>query len=224
MKIHKTYFIIIIILLTVCLINQYSTIENLSKENKEISYQSKELKKYIDRMNKNIVSLKQELERDASFNSFIHFNPDNITEPSEVNYIQLHYALKDTKLSSYINSFLLAEKHYNINALFIIGVVANESAWLTSNRALKQNNVTGYAVYSDDSVGASFPSIDDCILKTAELISKDYIDPQGKYYNGLSVSDINTMYSSDDTWDDTVTDVGNQLKDRVNEMVKLFCS
>lgn len=234
MKSYKLYLILTTTLCTIslfCIVNQRSTIKNLTKdiniltdENKKMSDASKELKISIDIMDKNIVSLKHELENDASFKSFVHFNPDNITEPSGITYKQLSYALNNTKLSAYIDSFLSVEKHYNINALAMVGIVANESAWLTSDRTLRQNNVTGYAVYSDSSEGASFSSIDESILKTAELLAKDYIDPQGKHYNGLSVSDINIMYSSDSEWYDTVSSIGNQLKDRVNKMVELLYS
>lgn len=234
MKPYKIYLILTTTLCTIslfCIVNQRSTIKNLvenintlSEENKKMSNTNKELKKSIDIMDKNIVLLKHELENDASFNSFIHFNPENITEPSGVTYEQLSYALNNTKLLTYIDSFLSVEKHYNINALAMVGIVANESAWLTSDRALRQNNVTGYAVYSDSSKGASFSSIDESILKTAELLSKDYIDTKGKHYNGLSISDINIMYSSDSEWSNTVSSIGNQLKDRVNKMVELLYS
>lgn len=234
MKPYKIYLILTTTLCTIslfCIVNQRSTIKNLvenintlSDENKKISNSNKELKKSIDIMDKNIVLLKHELENDASFNSFIHFNPDNITEPSGVTYEQLSYALNNTKLLAYIDSFLSVEKHYNINALAMVGIVANESAWLTSDRTLRQNNVTGYAVYSDSSKGATFSSIDESILKTAELLSEEYIDTKGKHYNGLSISDINIMYSSDSKWSNTVSSIGNQLKDRVNKMVELLYS
>ena len=229
MKMHKFYSITITFL---CIVsscyalnqrfkaqNSISNIELLEEENKKLSVLSKELKKSIDIKDKNIVSLKQELEKKSSFNTPVHFNPDNITEPSGVSYEQLSYALKDTNLLDYIDSFLTVEKTYNINALAMIGIVANESAWLTSDRTLRQNNVTGYAVYSDSSKGASFLSIDECIIKTAELLSKDYLNPQGKYYQGLSVSNVNIMYSSDEKWDDTVSNIGSKLKNEINEIV-----
>ena len=209
--------------------NQASTIDTLNKkiniltkENKEAKSSSKELKKTIDRMNKNIVSLEHELEKKGSFNSFVYFNPNNITEPSGVTHEQLSYALKDTKLSACIDSFLSVEKHYGINSLVMVGIVANESAWLTSNRTIKQNNVTGYAVYSDSSKGASFSSIDESILKTAELLFEDYVNPQGRFYKGLSISNVNEMYSSDSEWDNTVESIASQIKDRINSMVEII--
>ena len=175
-------------------------------------------------MDKNIISLEQELKTNSSFNSFVHFNPNNITEPSGVSYEQLAYALKDTKLSAYIDSFLTVEKNYGINSLAMIGIVANESAWLNSDRTQRQNNVTGYAVYSDSSKGVSFSSIDESILTTAKLLQTDYINPQGRFYNGLSVSDVNIMYSSDAKWNSTVASVANQLKDKINEVANLINS
>ena len=229
--------ICIIILSSLCaisiiyIVNQYqknkqltSEITSLKTENEKIKISSKELKNTIDIMDKNIISLEQELKTNSSFNSFVHFNPNNITEPSGVSYEQLAYALKDTKLSAYIDSFLIVEKNYGINSLAMIGIVANESAWLNSDRTQRQNNVTGYAVYSDSSKGVSFSSIDESILTTAKLLQTDYINPQGRFYNGLSVSDVNIMYSSDAKWNSTVASVANQLKDKINEVANLINS
>ena len=229
--------ICIIILSSLCaisiiyIVNQYqknkqltSEITSLKTENKKIKISSKELKNTIDIMDKNIISLEQELKTNSSFNSFVHFNPNNITEPSGVSYEQLAYALKDTKLSAYIDSFLTVEKNYGINSLAMIGIVANESAWLNSDRTQRQNNVTGYAVYSDSSKGVSFSSIDESILTTAKLLQTDYINPQGRFYNGLSISDVNIMYSSDAKWNSTVASVANQLKDKINEVANLINS
>ena len=229
--------ICIIILSSLCaisiiyIVNQYqknkqltSEITSLKTENKKIKISSKELKNTIDIMDKNIISLEQELKTNSSFNSFVHFNPNNITEPSGVSYEQLAYALKDTKLSAYIDSFLTVEKNYGINSLAMIGIVANESAWLNSDRTQRQNNVTGYAVYSDSSKGVSFSSIDESILTTAKLLQTDYINPQGSFYNGLSISDVNIMYSSDAKWNSTVASVANQLKDKINEVANLINS
>lgn len=229
--------IFIIILSSLCaisiiyIVNQYqknkqltSEITSLKTENEKIKISSKELKNTIDIMDKNIISLEQELKTNSSFNSFVHFNPNNITEPSGVSYEQLAYALKDTKLSAYIDSFLTVEKNYGINSLAMIGIVANESAWLNSDRTQRQNNVTGYAVYSDSSKGVSFSSIDESILTTAKLLQTDYINPQGRFYNGLSVSDVNIMYSSDAKWNSTVASVANQLKDKINEVANLINS
>ena len=229
--------IFIIILSSLCaisiiyIVKQYqknkqltSEITSLKTENEKIKISSKELKNTIDIMDKNIISLEQELKTNSSFNSFVHFNPNNITEPSGVSYEQLAYALKDTKLSAYIDSFLTVEKNYGINSLAMIGIVANESAWLNSDRTQRQNNVTGYAVYSDSSKGVSFSSIDESILTTAKLLQTDYINPQGRFYNGLSVSDVNIMYSSDAKWNSTVASVANQLKDKINEVANLINS
>lgn len=227
MKLNKIYSIFITSLFVSSLFyisKQHSDIDALSNKNKEISESSKELKKIIDIQKENIVSLKQELENNKGFKNTVYFDPNDITVLSEASYEQLSYVLKDTKLSKYIDSFLTVEKTHNINALAMIGIVANESAWLTSNRTLRQNNVTGYAVYSNDSKGTTFSSIEECIVKTGELLKEDYINKNGKHYKGLSISDINIMYSSDEEWDNTVSSIGYQLRDKINEIVELIYS
>lgn len=47
------------------------------------------------------------------------------------------------------NAFVDAEKKYGVNAFFMAGIVALESGFATSRRALEDNNLTGYEVYSD---------------------------------------------------------------------------
>ena len=101
--------------------------------------------------------------------------------------------LKGTKLEGIEQALLNAEKEYNVNAIFLTSIVANESGWGTSKRAQTQNNLTGYAVYHDLSRGTTFSSKDQCIYGTAKLLANNYLNPNGKYYNGTSIYDVNKI-------------------------------
>ena len=197
-------------------VNLQQEIYESSKENFDLIQLNKELRLENNSINEHNLVLTKELE-EGSFKSKVSFNCENITEPSNVTYEQLKYALKDTKLHKYSEVFVEVEEKYSINSLFMVGIVANESAWLKSGRVLNQNNVTGYAVYSDSSKGRDFNSIEECILETARLLNEEYVNKEGKHYNGLSVSDINKKYSSATDWDSIVISIANNTRDKINK-------
>lgn len=91
-----------------------------------------------------------------------------------------------------------AEQTYNVNAFTMAAIVALESGFATSRRAVEDNNLTGYEVYSDDSEGKLFPSQDDSILQTARHLSVNYLTEGGTYYKGLSVDDVQLSYCPDE--------------------------
>ena len=176
---------------------------------------NKELNMTIDTINEHNIVLKSELET-GGFKEKVNYNPSDVSELSGVTYEQLKYALRNTKLSKHVDTFLKVEEKYGINALTMVGIVANESAWLGSDRAKRQNNVTGYAVYSDSAKGATFSSVEESILKTAEVISTEYLKETGKHYNGKSTKAINTMYSADPDWYNIVNKIAGDIQDDIN--------
>lgn len=54
-----------------------------------------------------------------------------------------------SKIIASASAFVEAEKKYGVNAFFMAGIVALESGFATSRRAIEDNNLTGYEVYSD---------------------------------------------------------------------------
>ena len=192
------------------------TMGEVTKKNEELLVSNKELKLELDTINEHNLVLTQEIE-EGGFKTKANFNSNNVCDPSNITYEQLKYALKDTKLHPYTETFLEVEEKYSINTLFMVGIVANESAWLNSGRTLNRNNVTGYAVYSDESQGKDFNSIEECILETARLLNEDYINSEGKHYNGLSVLDINKKYSADKNWNSIVISIATDMKNKINE-------
>ena len=195
--------------------DNYESIKQLEKLQEELR-KSKEQNKDI---NSKYDKVKGEIDRMLEK---VSFNPNNVTEPSNATEYHMKKALKGTALSKESASFIEAEKKYKVNALFLAGIVANESSWGTSNRAVSQNNLSGYAVYNDGAKGACFDSWRESILETAKLLSKDYLNPKGKYYNGTSTYDVNTLYcqvggQADYSWSKTVSSIANDFTNKINE-------
>jgi beta-N-acetylglucosaminidase len=140
------------------------------------------------------------------------WNPNNVTTTSHVSEIGLSLALKGTGLEGLEASFIEAEKEYGINALFLTSLIAQESAWGESNRAKTQNNLSGFAVYSDSAPGKTFSSKHESIMATASLLRNNYVDSDGRH----GVHAINEKYSADPNWAESITAIANKLVKEVN--------
>lgn len=138
------------------------------------------------------------------------FNPYDITVPSNLNSERFYQLLGDTGLVDVAWVFSYAEEHYGINSLFLVGLTALESSWGTSNRAIHQNNLTGYNIVSDQS-NYSFETRADSVLATAKLLATHYVPEDGKYHSGLSVWGINEKYCAQSDWADKIVSIVNRL-------------
>lgn len=126
--------------------------------------------------------------------------------------------MKGTGLEGLGSWYLKAEQVYGVNAIFLVALTAQESTWGTSNRAVTQNNLSGYAVYSDSAEGATFDSKGESIMDTAKLIGEKYINPDGEYYNGTSVASVNIRYCPGDRghWSSSITKIAYDLVNKIN--------
>lgn len=127
-------------------------------------------------------------------------------------------ALQDTELYKLIPYFIEAEETYGVNVFALIGLVANESSWGTSTRAVNDNNLTGYAVYSVNSRGKVFSSKRESILETARMLKTDYLDPEGIWFNGKSLWDVNKKYcvtpGNEYKWANTINKISYKLQNK----------
>lgn len=112
-----------------------------------------------------------------------------------------------SKLRGTAGSFINYQNTYGVNALLMLGVAINESAYGTSSIATSKNNLFGLnAVDSSPGQSANFyPSVDSCIKDFAETyMSKQYLNSSNwKYYGGFlgdKASGINIKYASDPYW------------------------
>lgn len=160
----------------------------------------------------------------------IVYNPMDITEVSGISANELYDTLiniNNGKLAKYAWTFKECEDLYGINAFFLVGLVAQESGWDTSNRANYQNNLTGYAVYNNQSKGMSFNSKEDSIYKTAKLLKDNYLTFGSKYYTGKSIWNINTNYcwyedgsGPNYSWSDYINQIANKCINYYHSNIK----
>ena len=147
----------------------------------------------------------------------IHFNHANVLEVSHVTVEDLYSVLEGTALYDLAPIYVEAENLYGVNALFIVALTALESGWGTSDRAVYDNNLTGFGVYTDDSVGINATSKRENILMTTSWLKEAYLTEGGKYHNGFSVYSINIRYCLTETgevnthWSETITTIAYDL-------------
>lgn len=127
-------------------------------------------------------------------------------------------ALRDTGLEKLADYYVEAEKIFGVNAIFLASLTAQESAWGTSNRAINQNNLSGFEVYHADAKGRYFQNKRESIMKTAELLSKNYLNENGVYYKGKDIFNVNSTYCPNDDyyWSSSINKIAYGLVKKVN--------
>lgn len=171
----------------------------------------------------NLKELEDDLQKKMSRKSGeLTYDPNNLLATSNLSVDDMYNVLRGTALYELAPVYIEAENTYGVNALFILGLSAEESAWGTSKRAVEDNNLTGYGVYNDSSVGINSNTKRDSLLMTAKQLKNNYLSVGGSYFNGYSINSVNTRYcigydgKSDYNWSNKInkiaTDSLNKIK------------
>ncbi len=146
----------------------------------------------------------------------------SLNKPSGLSLEQFEKILTDGKdingiFSENAKYFYYIEQQYNINGLFVAAVAIHESGWGTSQIANDKKNLFGYGAYDATPYDSAytFDTYAEGIDLLARVFVKYYINPQGTqiyngeiavatYYNGPTLTGINTRYATDQNWDEKV--------------------
>ncbi len=158
---------------------------------------------------------KQQLLSKLSFNM-------KLNEPSGLTLEQFKKVLSDSKdvnktFQNNAEYFYYIEKQYNINGVFVSSIGIHESAWGTSKIALQKNNLFGYGAYDSNPYNGAynFSNYSESIDLIARVLVKYYLNPSGtsifggekavgSYYNGATLTGVNTKYATDKNWANAV--------------------
>ena len=110
-------------------------------------------------------------------------------------------------------AFYNVEQKYKINGIFIASMAIHESGWATSQISKDKKNLFGFGAYdrSPYESANTFTDYSDGIETVAKYLVKNYINPAGTtiydnekatgtYYNGPTISGVNTKYCTDKDW------------------------
>ncbi len=188
-----------------------------------------------ENINESAVKYEKDIKKLMDYNkeevriSNVNYIRKNITIPSGINNDEMKSVLLNTvgakTMVHLSDAFVEAENKYGVNAFFMAGVVALESGFATSRRAVEDNNLTGYEVYSDDSEGKLFKSQIESILQTAKHLKENYLTEGAVYYNGLSVDAVQIKYCPDEgkgkNWEGKVNELANSFLNTYNNLYKV---
>ena len=156
-----------------------------------------------------------------------------LNKPSGLTLEEFKKVLTDSKDKNKIfqnnaEYFYYIEKQYNINGVFVSAVGIHESSWGTSKIAREKNNLFGYGAYDSNPYNGAynFSNYSECIDLIARVFVKYYLNPkgtaiydgekaQGTYYNGPTLSGVNTKYATDKNW---ANGVYNHMKYLYNKL------
>lgn len=185
------------------------------KDSKAELIQEKEIIKATnEKLHKQIDELKDKLDEVIPTKvELLHFNEYDLTELSNANVSRLNEMIKDTKLKGLGASYKQAEEEYGVNAIFLIALTAQESGWGTSRRAIEDNNLSGFEVYTPQSKGATFDSKHDSIMTTGRLLGTEYLSKDGKYFKGKDIYTVNETYCPVDghAWANNIVKIAKEL-------------
>ena len=113
--------------------------------------------------------------------------------------------------------FSYIEEQYNMNGIFVAAVGIHESGWGTSSIAVNKRNLFGYGAYDRDPYNNaySYEGYPESIDLIARVFAKYYLNPagtsiydgqiaSGDYYNGPTLTGVNTKYATDKNWANAV--------------------
>lgn len=169
----------------------------------------------------------------AELTSKLSFNM-RLDEPSGLTLEQFKQVLsgnsqdKNKIFENNAEYFYYAEKQYGVNGLFIAAVGIHESGWGTSSICLNKRNLFGYGAYDRSPYNNAYSYSDyaESIDLIARVFVKYYLKPagtqiydgnvaSGAYYNGPTLTGVNTKYATDKNWANAVYKYITMLYERL---------
>lgn len=140
----------------------------------------------------------------------------DLRTPSNVNVDEMEKMLEGTGLAGLGKAFVEAEQKYGVNAIYLMGLAAEESGYGTSAFAKLRNNLMGWCAYdSDPNKAMYFESKEACILHVASKLKANYLTEGGAYFEGYTVKAIDVHYASDKLHGEKIIDCANNLLNKL---------
>ena len=159
---------------------------------------------------------KEQLLSRLSFNMELN-KPSGLTLEQFKQALSGHTQDKNKIFENNAEYFYYIEKQYNVNGIFVAAVGIHESGWGTSSICLDKRNLFGYGAYDRNPYGNaySYNTYSESIDLIARVFAKYYLNPAGTsiydgqvasgvYYNGPTLTGVNTRYATDKNWANAV--------------------
>lgn len=146
-----------------------------------------------------------------------YFNTNDLSEPSGISVQKVYELLKDTTYQTWEIANLLVEaekREYPVNAIFMISLTRHESWHGKSELAKSKNNISSMKNGRGD--WRYFNSKFECMSSTIDLISNEYLNPNGLFYNGTSMDEVGIYYCEGNLWSGYIQEMMYYVVDKYN--------
>ena len=164
----------------------------------------------------NVQYTKEELSQNLGFSMLLN-KPSGLTLDQFKKIFENDSNDKNNVFKDNAEYFYYVEQQYNINGIFVAAVGIHESGWGTSSISKNKKNLFGYGAYDSDPSGSAytFQSYAEGIDLVARVFVKYYLNPKGTpiygnevalgtYYEGATLTGVNTRYATDKNWANAV--------------------
>ena len=220
----------------ICYVHQYIDVKLLSEENGWCFIKVDGIDGYIRgdyitsvSLNPEIVELSRKKRIAISVKFDMEVNkPSGLTKNDFIKVLSGHQEDAEKIFEQNASLFYEIEQKYNVNGLFLASMGIHESNWGRSNIAKQKRNLFGYGSYDSSAFESSytFESYQYGIELVAKVLSKYYLNEPGtiiydgetavgSYYNGPTISGVNTRYASDQNWANRVFSIMEKLYNKI---------
>lgn len=164
----------------------------------------------------NIQYTKEQLSQNLGFSMLLN-KPSRLTLEQFKKIFENDANDKNNVFKENAEYFYYIEQQYNVNGIFVAAVGIHESGWGTSSISKNKKNLFGYRAYDRDPGGSAstFQSYAEGIDLIARVFVKYYLNPKGApiyggetavgtYFNGATLTGVNTRYATDKNWANAV--------------------
>ncbi len=120
----------------------------------------------------------------------------------------------DSPLKNYAQSFIDTQNKYGVNAQYLVAHAIWETGWDGSNLRNYKHNLYGYSAYDvcPFTCGYYFPTGGDSINFEGYIVRRDYLNENGSFYNGPTLTGMNVRYATDPNWANGIANLMQSIK------------
>ncbi|MGH0607203.1 S-layer homology domain-containing protein [Bacillus mycoides] len=171
---------------------------------------------FLNRM-LHVINKEKQINKSTEFTAKSYLELD-LRLPSKINakdiddYIAKYHP--DSPLVGHGKDYIEAEEKYGVNAHAMAAKDILESGYGKSEIAYRKHNTSGLRAYDRDPFyyAKYLPSYKDSVFYTTSYIRENYLEEKGKYYNGTTLTGVNTMYCTDKAWSSKIASIMQRIK------------
>ena len=122
--------------------------------------------------------------------------------PTQFSREELGWGLSGTNLLGLEKDFKDASEEEGVNPILLMAMAKHETGNGTSELFLKKKNLFGFNAFDHDpyNLATDFKDERASIFTVAKHLKNEYLNEEGKFYNGVSTNGIGKLYATDPDW------------------------